>query len=346
MRITDLRTQPGLGTRRACARVEWEDSERPALDLFFEIDEESGGEIAAEPNGFLLACALPAMRHREKRIFVEGAVCPVLRDGLESAVRILEGWYGAPRVLPPIEPSRGFARAAPPTPARAGVMFSGGVDSLHLVRTNRRDFPAGHPRAFTDAVWVRAWDAPPPGTAALRRSLMRPLAETGIALRALSSNLRLLDMDLEFFAREFLSAAFLSGGHLLGRLSSLSIASTAPTEQAAPWGSHPRLDPRFGSAALPVRHEEAEIPRLEKMRSLVRWRTAIETLHVCNDEPVGDRLNCGRCEKCLESMAELIAVGLPGPWPTFPRDDVTAEAIRSLPVLQDVAASWGTLPAP
>ena len=43
-------------------------------------------------------------------------------------------------------------------------------------------------------------------------------------------------------------------------------------------------------------------------------------------------------------MAELIAAGRPGPWPTFPRGDVTAEAILSLPVLQDVAAGWETLP--
>ncbi len=344
MRIRDLRVKPGPGTLRASARVEWEESGRPPLDLFFEIDEAPGGEFAADPNGFLLACALPAMRHRERRIAIEGAVCPVLRDGLASAARVLEGWYGSPRILPSIEPSGGFSAGTPATPPRAGVMFSGGVDSLHRVRSNRRTFPVGDPRAFSDALWVRAWDAPPSGTAALRRSIARPLAETGIVLRALSSNLRLLDMDLEFFAREYLSAAFLSGGHLLRHLSSLSIASTAPTERAAPWGSHPLLDPRFGSAALPVRHEEGEIPRLEKMRAIARWPAAIETLRVCNDEPDGERLNCGRCEKCVESMAELIAAGRPGPWPTFPRGDVTAGAILSIPVLQDVAAGWETLP--
>lgn len=346
MRVTDLRTGGESGSRRASARVEWEDGDRPPLDLFFETEPGPWDDFGAEPNAFLLACAFPAMRHRERRIFIEGAVCPVLCEGLASAARVLEGWYGPPRRLPAVEPSRGFAAAVPARPARAGVLFSGGVDSLHLIRSNRRTFPAGHPLSFSDAVWVTAWDAPERGTAALRREVSRPLAETGIALSHLSSNLRLLDMDLEFFAREYLSAAFLSGGHLLRRLSSLSIASTAPADRAAPWGSHPRLDPWFGSAALSVRHEEGGVARLEKMRSVARWPTAIETLHVCNDEPEGDRLNCGRCEKCVESMTELIAVGRAGPWPTFPDVDVTAEAILSLPVFQDVASAWQTLPDP
>jgi hypothetical protein len=346
MRITELRTASDSLRTRASARIEWEDSDRPDREMYFETNARWAEDLVPDPNGFLLACALPAARHGERRIFVEGAVCPVLRDGLRSAVELLNRWYGSTRRLPILEPSLGFVAPHRRIPARSALLFSGGVDSLHLVSRNREALLSGDPR-FADALWVTAYDAPVEGTGKLNAAISRPLEETGVELLPVSSNLRLLDMDLEFFARESLSASFLSAAHLFGRrFCSISIASTAPAARAVPWGSHPSLDPLFGSAALEIRHEPPAVPRLEKVRSIAAWRTALENLHVCNDEPTEESLNCGTCEKCIESMTELIAAGHPGPWPTFPLTDVTAEAIAGVSVLQDVAAGWEMLPGP
>src|SRR5436190_17680358 len=117
MRITELRTASDSLRTRASARIEWEDSERPDREVYFETQARSAGDLLPDPNGFVLACALPATRHGERRISVEGAVCPVLRDGLQAAVGLLNGWYGSTRRLPILEPSLGFVAPYPRIPA-------------------------------------------------------------------------------------------------------------------------------------------------------------------------------------------------------------------------------------
>jgi hypothetical protein len=346
LRITDLRLEPAGDAVRAAARVAWEESERPPVDLFFETDGSDAAGFRPDANAFLLACAFPAMRHRERRIAVDGAVCPRLRDGLDAAAGVLRGWYGPPRRLPAIEPAAGFVSPPPLAPPRSGMLFSGGVDSTALLRANRREFPRSDPLSIADLLWVAAADAPPEGEALLRGALSRIAAAAGARLLPVRSNLRRLDDDLEFFAREHLSAAFLSAAHLFaGRISRISVASTVPSARAVPWGSHPMLDPLYGSAALEVRHAMPDVPRLEKVREISGWAPALENLHSCNDEPSGGKLNCEICEKCVETALELFAAGAPGPWPTFPGGAPAASAIASLPVLQDVAGGWEELGA-
>src|ERR1051326_2647139 len=126
MRITELRTASDSLRTRASARSEWEDSDRPDREMYFETNARWAEDLVPDPNGFLLACALPAARHGERRIFVEGAVCPVLRDGLRSAVELLNRWYGSTRRLPILEPSLGFVAPHRRIPARSAPPFSGG----------------------------------------------------------------------------------------------------------------------------------------------------------------------------------------------------------------------------
>jgi hypothetical protein len=344
LRITDRRLEPAGDAVRAIARVAWEESERPPLDLFFETDRSEAPGFRPDADAFLLACAFPAMRHGERRIAVDGAVCPRLRDGLDAAAAVLRGWYGPPRRLPAIEPSAGFVSPPPLRPFRAGMLFSGGVDSTALLRTNRREFPRSDPLSIADLLWVTAGDAPPEGEALLRGALSRIASAADARLVPVRSNLRRLDDDLEFFAREHLSAAFLSAAHLFtGRISRISVASTVPSARAVPWGSHPQLDPLYGSAALEVRHAMPDVPRLEKVREISGWPAALENLHSCNDEPSDGKLNCQACEKCAETALELFAAGAPAPWPTFAAGVPGVSAIASLPVLQDVAGGWESL---
>lgn len=347
MRITDIRIEPAGRAIRAAARIAWEESDRPPLDLFFETDEGRAREFRADPNAFLLACALPAMRHGERRLSVEGAICPRLADGLATAAGVLRSWYGPVRRLPAVEPAGGFVAPSPRSPARAGMLFSGGIDSTALLLSNRRDFGRDHPGRISIAFWITAFDAPAEGTAQLAEAISRVTGEAGVDLVHVRSNLRRLDDDLEFFARENLSAAFLSGVHLFSPgVSNVSVASTAPAGRLEPWGSHPLLDPLYSTAALEVRHEMLAVPRLEKARRVAGWPVAVAHLHSCNDEPAGGRLNCGTCEKCVETMIELLVAGHPGPWPSFPETELSPSAISALPVLQDVARGWGALPGP
>ena len=60
---------------------------------------------------------------------------------------------------------------------------------------------------------------------------------------------------------------------------------------------------------------------MEKLKIVSQWRTAFDNLRVCLAN-VPDRLNCGRCEKCVRTMTGLAALGRLGATAAFVEDDV------------------------
>jgi hypothetical protein len=339
VRIADLRREPHGTSLRAVATVTWEDSPRPSREIWFETSAELDGEFRADPNAFLLACVIPAVRHGEKRVALEGPVCPVLRDGLRTAMILLEGWYGDSRAPLEIESRGGFEAPIPREPSRAAFFLSGGVDSLHLLHSNREKFPGEHRSSFRDAIFVSGRDLPgsedsPGSRNHLARSLenLMPIAEeTGIRIVPVTTNARQLDPDDEFFLLEyfgsFLAAAAMT---LSGRWSSVSIASSWDLRHLRPWGSHPLLDPCFGTAAMEIHHEGALLTRFQKLLAISSWDSAVSRLVVCNHAPSPPWLNCGRCNKCLLTLSALLLAGRIERAASFPPESLTPEAIGAL----------------
>ena len=74
-------------------------------------------------------------------------------------------------------------------------------------------------------------------------------------------------------------------------------------------GSHPAVDGLFSSQRITVLHAGARFSRVEKVRELASWPTALAALRVCPAN-VGNKANCGICEKCLGTRLELLAAGI------------------------------------
>jgi hypothetical protein len=89
----------------------------------------------------------------------------------------------------------------------------------------------------------------------------------------------------------------------------LFIGGTFSVVNPVPMGSHPAVDGSFSSQRLAIIHDGARFSRVGKVRALAAWPTALAALRVCPEGPA-DRLNCGRCEKCLRTRLELLAVGV------------------------------------
>jgi hypothetical protein len=73
--------------------------------------------------------------------------------------------------------------------------------------------------------------------------------------------------------------------------------------------------------------------RLDKVAAIAEWPEALAVLRVCLmfDVPNGAP-NCGRCEKCVRTMLELMLCGALDRATSFPVRDVTAEMVRDVPV--------------
>jgi len=353
VKITGLTLSPVPNAVRASARVEWEEIDRPPVTLWFDVEGEAAGEVRPTTEAFLLACAVPAFGRGERRVAIEGTVCPRLRDGLSSAIALLRSWYGG-RAAAVIEASGGFAPPRRAPSARAAVLLSGGVDSVDVLLTNRARFAPSAPESIRDAVHVSGIGyVGPPGSPAVEsvsersRAAAQAIArETGSRFVAIRTNLVEIESSYLFFQRRWYGSAFLSGVHLLGTVTGASIASGHHLASGTmPSGSHPELDAFFSTAAVDVRHEGSERSRLEKVRRIAQ-HPALRHLFVCHSWPGPDAPNCGRCEKCLRTLAEILVCGALDRAESFPRGSLSAEEISRSELHDDSAGFWWPLVAP
>lgn len=355
MRISGLRREEGSFGLRLAATVAWESAARPPIDVWWDIDGELSSAAEPDPNAFLAAAYLPAVRHREARIAVEGAVCPLLSAGLHGIGGVLRSWHPSPAPVPVVEPEEGWVAPVPRPGGGAAGFLTGGVDSLHLFHSNREDFPADHPLRLSHALWIRGLDYPGEEESSAARSayarldqVMSEIADdAGVALVRITTNVRAIEPDLSFFASWHLGGALLSAAHLLARrFSTVALGSSWPAEHLVPWGTHPLLDVRYGSAALSVRHEALGISRIDKLARLRGRTRSLERLVTCSDAPAAGSINCGRCAKCLRTLLEMEATGNLAHARSFPPGRVTAAAVDGLEIDNGSEYFWAPLVAP
>jgi hypothetical protein len=358
MRIEHFRRERTPEGARVTATVVWEEAERLPIELYFEVAGAPGEDLSADPNAFLCACVPAALRDGEKRIFVEGAVCPRLRDGVLAALEILRSWYHPDRAIPAVETSEGY-RPSAPRPPRSAFFVSGGADSLFLLWSNRDDYPPDHPAFFRDAIFAEGHSFPeyPPSERArdigrrAERSVRAISRDAGVELITVRSNYAGLASDIWFIVHEAQSASLGAVAHALStRITSAAIASSDRFEGIDPWGSHPLLDPQFSSTGVEILHEGMLYSRYDKVSRMREWPVALENMMVCFESPLeNDGLNCGKCEKCIRTMTALEAAGCLDRASAFPRRHLLPEDLEGISLgytLHRFTSSWEPMITP
>ena len=326
MIIRNLAMTTNADTRITFGTVVWEDQAYPEQVLTFETidgdihDHEIGqARQRDEPcaDAFLAACFPLAALHGESRIRIEGHPCPMLVEGLRTAHAWWTGWGGMSPHPPTIETlGRGRSQNLA-GPRHAVSCLSGGVDGLHLLMQNRRLYDRGDPAYIRGALFVHGFDmgkrARDPENERFRMALRRlePVAaEAGLRLIPCRTNLRHLPSKPDFWASRQNGAALAAAGHaaIIGP-AFLFIGASHHVSRPVPMGSHPAVDGLFSSQRVTVVHDGGRFSRLEKVRDLASWPTALAALRVCPAR-LEDGGNCGKCEKCLRTRLELLAVGV------------------------------------
>ncbi len=336
MRIEDLRSETTPYCARVAATVIWEECDREPEELYYQTVPEFANDLTCDPHAFPLGALLPAVQCGEQRILIDGATCPEFRNGLRAVIAWFREWYGMRDAIS-IE-AGDSVRHSSPRPPRAGSFLSGGVDSLSVLRANRRDFPLDHPASIKDCLFVHGFDIgalpgcdPELGLYDLAcRALSTIAQDAGITLIPVWTNVRHLFPDVHFWVYQFHGAALASVAHAFSRrLSCVSIASSFSIRDIARVASHPLIDPNFGSCCLRIRHKGGLYTRFEKVQLIADWRTALENLRVCTHNPT-DRLNCGVCEKCVRTMLQLLALDRLDQTTAFGTHQVYPEMIQGI----------------
>jgi len=331
VRIDDIRAEAAAGRHRVVARVTWEDCEREAQDIYFQTNEEFAPALTCRPEAFLAACLPPALWSAERRIRVDGDVCPEMLDNVRVVNNMLEHWFHPVATAVSIEaPTR---RRAAEGRRRAGLFFSGGLDSIAALCGNREDTHPGHPAYVKDGILVYGLEVEEALPFELVVTQLQRLArEARLTLIPVATNLRSLNPDWAFWFNGYNGGALSAVGHALGgRLSSVVIASDYQVRALQQHGSHPLVGQNFSSYDLKIRYADVTLRRIDKARRVARWAPALQNLRVCNRAHLyaEGTLNCGDCEKCVRTMLDFLVIGALDRLTAIPRRELTRELILS-----------------
>ena len=340
MRIENLQESSVGGRVRVSATVVWEDTDHPTREVYYETSSQFADLIHANANAWAVGCILPARWCGEKRLKIEGRLCPALHNGLGAVIRQMALWYDGSDARPVIEPTDGFAPPRPVSPPCTASFLSGGVDSMATLRRNRLTFPPDHPGPIRRCFCVYGFDLGGLEELGHHRSvfdrlithLQRVADNAGCNLAPVYTNVRHLYEEVEFWIKQFHGAALASAAHVFSQsMTDIHIASGSYAHCLFPTASHPLLDHHFGSGDLRVHHDMAAPSRLEKLEMVTQWPVGFANLRVCWNRNVPDgRINCGSCSKCTATMLQLLVLGKLSEARSISGDHVDPEAARRI----------------
>ncbi|WP_436930553.1 hypothetical protein [Halosimplex halobium] len=270
---------------------------------------------------------------------------PFVEGGRVVAERAPE-WDGTAAVRERASPSGDSGSAG-----GAGVLFTGGVDSLATYVRHREE----EPTLITVQGWVIGVDEA--GKWAHTVDRIEGYADRfGVDARFVRSNmLEFLDtamLDARYRHRHDGSwySAVGSGLGMTGLCAPLAVAEgmrdlyVAATTwpgvpvpsmlshwdgRAMPWGSHPDIDDEIAWAGTEVHHDAFERTRQERIGAVadhVRERDPDLPVRSCAKSTTSG--NCGRCEKCVRTSLGLMIAGLDPRDHGFPVDRAAFERAR------------------
>ncbi len=344
--------------RQVSGLVGWEAVDRTPQHVYVSADTDRG--LADNADWLLVAALIGAQREQEPRLLVDAPVSASLVAHLRSAQGVLQSWHGERPV--PIEAPK-LEEASLGGDRATGMFLSGGVDSLSSLLTYVDQIPRGGRDALRYGVNIDLSDEADPRELRPKHrtalDAIRPIADAAdLHLLPVVTNLRELGPsrnDAQDWMFRAHGATYAAVAHVLSPLvSRMLIASSYDYPNLVPWGSHPLLDPLYGSSDMAIEHHNAHLSRYAKVLRIreLGGSEAFTSLVVCSfaQRRSADQLpNCGRCEKCLRTLTALIAAGVDGRFlTTFEERTVSVDLIRGLGRFIDryQFVAWGELVEP
>lgn len=299
-------------------------------ELWYEIPKEidiSWRNEDVEP--YLIATVLQAM-YEERRIVTKGSVSAEL---LSNLTEFCDFWNNClPELFKKIdveceniEPVEGVRPIN-----RAIAAFSGGLDATFLVWRHITKQAGYRTQPLSCCSLIHGFDISLSNAEFFNMSFARAkktLDTVGLPLVPIRTNIREIVVVPYAYAHGTVLVSSLQ--FLKSIYGVVLISGSMPyVELVFPWGTSPLTDHLLSSSRLKVLHDGAGYSRPEKAKCLAEWTEGISNLRVCLDTEHIRSLNCGRCEKCVRTMACFAANRLPIPECLNGNLDVLNERIK------------------
>jgi hypothetical protein len=186
------------------------------------------------------------------------------------------------------------------------LFFTGGLDSSYSLLK--------HQDRITALIFVNGFDVPLDNHMLyhkVRTTLEQTAKVKNKTLVIMHTNARVfLEQEMNLGWPDTHGLALASVAHALSAgFSHMYIASTTSYDYLYPYGSHPLLDPLWGTEELKLVHDGCEADRIEKALFLEQDEHLLQNLRVCWENR-GGSFNCGECEKCKRTMIQLEIAGV------------------------------------
>ena len=339
MKISDFNITQNENEIEASALVQFEDCNMGEKQIFIKTKKKYADDFTANPHAFLVGCLLPAIHLKEKRIFLDEEICPLLKESLTIAMAILKEWTKGQYQPLKIE-TKIKSIIEPLQNNRTGMFMSGGMDSLAALRLNRLNYPESHPGFVKDSFFLHGFDIGGVVERGMKyhvferakEAIYKITNDAKVELIPVYTNIRHLCDERALWLDSFFGAVLASIAHTFSnRLNMVFIGSSYDIPNLHPCGSHPLLDPEYSSYDMRIRHRDYELSRIEKIKIVSQWDVAFQNFRVCLAN-VPDRLNCGKCEKCVRTMTELTSLGLLHKTKAFVEDEISPEQISQFDI--------------
>ena len=136
MKISDFKITQDGDDIKASALVQFEECDKGEKEIFIKTPKKYENSFKANPHTFLVGALLPAIHLKEKRVFIDEKICPLLKESLNVAMKILQHWTKGKYQPLKIEALTSSV-VKPLRKPRTGMFMSGGLDSLAALRLNR-----------------------------------------------------------------------------------------------------------------------------------------------------------------------------------------------------------------
>ena len=280
-----------------------------------EIHVTADEELAANGDAWASALLLPAAK-AGATLRIDADLDQRLRDNLDRIQAIARSYWCYPGAT--VAP-RGIVSRKPGV-GRA-MFFSGGADSFYTLHQRRGELDR--------LISVHGFDVPLADRArfaTVRSWLGEVAAELGIRPVFPETNLREHPAFRAAPWEATHGAALATIAHALAP--HVARALIATSDNPAPWGSRPGLDPLWSSNAVEI-VSDGGVRKIDKIEAIAHWPLVHRYLRVCWLN-TSSAMNCGACSKCVRTQILFHLYGAREKLQTFPQRPLV-ELIDELP---------------
>jgi hypothetical protein len=302
--------------------------------LWYGIPEDWAHCVTDKADPFAVGTIFSAMA-RGGSLQIHGPCSRTLLTNLEEFQKIWSSWF--PEIWSRISLEADLEQDPETVSPSEGALlsFSGGLDSSFSA-WNHFSETSGRKRFHIQAaVMVHGFDiplyeaAPFENAAAKAKNMLQSL---NIPLITVSSNFRDHSgrWDKEYAAAVASTLMLFQNCFAKGIIAS----GRSYSHKLLVRGSNPFTDPLLSSGRMTISHDGAGYSRCQKAKKISEWPEALQFLRICWEDDAKDK-NCGNCEKCIRTILNFRASGIPLPQ-CFDRDvqDQQILALKNLSFAQ------------